>query len=258
VTLDRAEDQRLASDGGPHIDSRSVQKLDSQLVRKRDTRAQLILAAERLFAERGIDGVSLREINLAANQRNTSAAHYYFGSKEALIDAIFEFRRAEIGRRRDALLERMEADGHADPRMLAEALIVPIASDPRQGPSEGGRYYLEFVAHVLVTTPFQAGALMRKHMQAASMRWGVMAMKSLPDIPHGILMTRSLLMARHAVTSLAAYNKVGWHVDDYLAFEAYLSDMIDAAAAYLSAPVSARTLELTRLRPVETVSGKDE
>jgi AcrR family transcriptional regulator len=249
-----SERQPLASDAGLDIDSHSVRKLDSQSVRKRDTRAQLILAAERLFAERGIEGVSLREINLAANQKNTSAAHYYFGSKDALIDAIFEFRRGEIGRRRDALLEQMEANGHADARALAEALIVPIANDPRQGPAEGGRYYLEFVAHVLVTAPAQVGSLMRKHMQGASARWGVMATKSLPDVPHGILMTRSLLMARHAVTSLAAYNKVGWRVDDYLGFDAYLNDMIDAAAGYLAAPVSERTLDLTRSRIGDTVS----
>jgi AcrR family transcriptional regulator len=233
-------------------------RIDSQSVHKRDTRAELILAAERLFAERGIEGVSLREINLAANQRNTSAAHYHFGSKEALIDAIFEFRRAEIGRRRDAILDRMEATGHADPHALAEALIVPIANDPRRGPCEGGRYYLEFVAHVLVTTPAGAGALMRKHMQGGTARWAVMATKSLPCVPHGILMTRSLLMARHAVLSLAAYSKVGWHVDDHLAFDAYLSDMIDAAAGYLSAPVSARTLELTRSRTGRTAPSDGE
>jgi AcrR family transcriptional regulator len=239
VNLNRPEHQRLAPEAGAQIGSLTG--------RKRDTRAQLILAAERLFAERGIDGVSLREINLAAKQRNTSAAHYHFGSKEALIDAIFEFRRAEIGRRRDAMMDLLEARGHADPRALAEALIVPIANDPRQGPVDGGRYYLEFVAQVLVNTPAQAGALMRKHTQGASARWGVMATKSLPEVPRGILMTRSLLMARHAVTSLAAYSKVGWGADDYLAFDAYLSDMIDAVAGYLAAPVSARTLELTRV-----------
>ena len=34
------------------------------------TREQLILAAERLFSESGIDAVSLRQINVAAGQRN--------------------------------------------------------------------------------------------------------------------------------------------------------------------------------------------
>src|SRR5215470_8829481 len=94
--------------------------------KQRDTRQQLILAAERLFAERGIEGVSLREINLAAKQRNTSAAHYHFGSKDALIDAIFEFRRPEIGRRRDEILDQLEAgkrEGGA--RGIADALILP-------------------------------------------------------------------------------------------------------------------------------------
>ena len=98
-------------------------------MRKRDTRQQLILAAERLFADRGIEGVSLREINLAAKQRNTSAAHYHFGSKDALIDAIFEFRRSEIGKRRDEILDELEHGGRtADPRALAEALPVWVES----------------------------------------------------------------------------------------------------------------------------------
>src|SRR5262245_66330191 len=79
----------------------------------RDTRRQLILAAERLFAERGLAGVSLREINVAAGQRNTSAAHYHFGSKEALVEAIFDFRRNEISRRRDELLDKTQREGRA-------------------------------------------------------------------------------------------------------------------------------------------------
>ncbi|MEV1201628.1 helix-turn-helix domain-containing protein, partial [Microbispora rosea] len=36
---------------------------------------RLVDAAERLFAERGIDAVSLREINAAAGQRNSTALH---------------------------------------------------------------------------------------------------------------------------------------------------------------------------------------
>ena len=54
------------------------------------TREQLILAGERLFALSGLDSVSLRQINSAAGQRNSSAAHYHFGSKEALVQAIHE------------------------------------------------------------------------------------------------------------------------------------------------------------------------
>lgn len=212
-------------------------------VRKRDTRRELILAAERLFAERGIEGVSLREINLAAKQRNTSAAHYHFGSKDALVDAIFEFRRAEVGKRRDELLDSFEHGERAsDPRALAEALILPLAQEMQRGP-EAGRY-LEFLAHLFLTSPTQVGNILRKH-EAADTRWIEFAQRVMPHMPRRILWTRLFLMGRHVVISLAVYQRRGLGVDD-VGFEAYLADMIDAVAGYISALPSERTLALTR------------
>jgi AcrR family transcriptional regulator len=55
-----------------------------------DTRLALMRAAEQLFASQGVDRVSLREIAIAAGQRNVSAATYHFGSKRELIEAILE------------------------------------------------------------------------------------------------------------------------------------------------------------------------
>jgi AcrR family transcriptional regulator len=212
-------------------------------VRKRDTRRELILAAERLFAERGIEGVSLREINLAAKQRNTSAAHYHFGSKDALVDAIFEFRRAEIGKRRDELLDAFESGQRViEPRSLAEALIMPLAKEVQRGP-EVGRY-LEFLAHLFLTSPSQVGNILRKH-QAAETRWIEFAQRAMPQLPRRVLFTRLFLMGRHVVISLAVYQRRGLGVDD-VGFEAYLSDMIDAVAGYISAVPSERTLALAR------------
>jgi AcrR family transcriptional regulator len=216
-------------------------------VRKRDTRQQLILAAERLFAERGIEGVSLREINLAAKQRNTSAAHYHFGSKDALIDAIFEYRRAEIGRRRDEILDALEQSGRLDARSLAEALVMPLAAEVQRG-QESGRY-LEFLAHLFLTSPSQVGEILRKH-QAADARWIGVAQRALPSLPRRVLWTRLFLMGRHVVISLAVYQRRGLVIAD-VTFEAYLSDMVDAVAGYISAPPSERTLALLRARDEE-------
>ena len=50
-----------------------------------DTRERLIDAAESLFAEHGIGGVSLREINRAAGARNAVAVQYHFGDREGII-----------------------------------------------------------------------------------------------------------------------------------------------------------------------------
>ena len=49
-----------------------------------------------MYAERGINGVSLRQIGTAAGQLNTGAARYHFGSKVGLINAVFEHRMGPI------------------------------------------------------------------------------------------------------------------------------------------------------------------
>ena len=66
----------------------------------RATADRLLDAAERLFAEAGFRAVSLRAINEAAGARNTSASHYHFGSKEALVDAVFARRMDALNRAR--------------------------------------------------------------------------------------------------------------------------------------------------------------
>jgi AcrR family transcriptional regulator len=58
----------------------------------------MILAAEQPFAENGVDGVSLREIAVAAGQRNNSAAQYHFGTKQGLVEAVFDYQRPASAR----------------------------------------------------------------------------------------------------------------------------------------------------------------
>jgi AcrR family transcriptional regulator len=52
------------------------------------SRDRLLKAAERLFAERGFDGVSVREIAAAAEVNSASVA-YYFRSKEGLLSEVY-------------------------------------------------------------------------------------------------------------------------------------------------------------------------
>jgi AcrR family transcriptional regulator len=91
-----------------------------------DARERLLLAAERLIAERGPE-VPLRDIATAAGQRNNSAVHYYFGSRDGLIDAILDYRMPALEARRLELLAGQEAAGDPyDLRALIECLVVPM------------------------------------------------------------------------------------------------------------------------------------
>ena len=54
----------------------------------------ILFSAEKLFAEKGFEGTSIREISKEANV-NISMISYYFGSKEKLFERIFEYRMNE-------------------------------------------------------------------------------------------------------------------------------------------------------------------
>ena len=84
------------------------------------------MAAQRLFAQRGIDGVSVRDIVAAAGQRNNGSLNYYFRTKEALVlELIVEGGRL-IDESRNAYLDRLEADGGPRTvREVIEALVWP-------------------------------------------------------------------------------------------------------------------------------------
>ncbi len=95
--------------------------------RKAATRAAIIEAAESLFAEHGIEGVSLRQIGAAIGSANTSVVAYHFGSKEALVEAIFHFRLPAIDARRGELLEEVSQAGRdREAGALLRALWLPL------------------------------------------------------------------------------------------------------------------------------------
>ncbi len=105
------------------------------------TERRLILAAERLFAERGVDAVSLRAINVAAGT-NVASLHYHFGSKEALLEALIRERSQEVSQRRAERLARLEAGKRVSARRLAEAFVLPVA----EMGGTGGEAWVRFIA----------------------------------------------------------------------------------------------------------------
>ncbi|MDT5001301.1 MAG: hypothetical protein QOK12_3406, partial [Mycobacterium sp.] len=83
------------------------------------TRVMLMEVAERLFATRGIEAVTLREIQQAAGQSNTSVIRYHFGSRDGLIRALISYRQASLGADRREMLVSMRDEGkEADPRAV--------------------------------------------------------------------------------------------------------------------------------------------
>jgi AcrR family transcriptional regulator len=122
----------------------------------------LLDAAEQLFAERGIEAVSLRDVCAAAGQRNHSAAQYHFGDRQGLVAAVFERRMSIVGERRHALLDQVEADGQAgDIDAVVRAIVVPLTEVVAESKAWYGRFLARsewdtFAATVLTDLPVLA------------------------------------------------------------------------------------------------------
>ena len=79
---------------------------------RKETQDRILDAAERLFAERGIDAVSIRSV-LAAAGVNVSLAHYHFGGRDGLIEALLRRRLGPITEERRRRLAEIGARGSA-------------------------------------------------------------------------------------------------------------------------------------------------
>lgn len=156
-------------------------------------RDRLLDVAERLFAEGGIDGVSLSSVGRLANQRNGSVIQYHFGSKERLIEAILERRMKALNARRVELLAEVDlADRLRALRQLARAIVLPIAEHLSE--SQAGSHYIRFVAQVTFNTQKSVFEIARGTHDSGVREIAELAQKILSRLPHDVLRHRLALV----------------------------------------------------------------
>ena len=110
-----------------------------------DRKAAILLAAERLFAQRGYHGVSLRQIAAEAGVP-LALVGYYYGAKHELFHAIFAHWQPTIDQRL-ALLHQALAGAQPPPlRRVVQAFVEPVLA---LRASAEGEYYAMLVAREL-------------------------------------------------------------------------------------------------------------
>jgi AcrR family transcriptional regulator len=99
---------------------------ESDPEREAATKAQVLAAAERLFALHGFQNVSVRDITAEAGV-NLASVNYHFGSKDALLFEIFRRRTAELNRDRARMLHEAadRHDGKPPVREILRAFFEP-------------------------------------------------------------------------------------------------------------------------------------
>ncbi|HZP28791.1 MAG TPA: TetR family transcriptional regulator [Acidimicrobiia bacterium] len=206
------------------------------------TRERMILAAERLFAERGVSGVSLREIGAEAGQRNNSAAQYHFGSKQGLVDAIAEYRMGPINEQRLAQLDELDRSGRGhDLRGLVEALVEPFAE---LACGDAPTWYARFLEQTMADPDVVLfGTLTRPEMRG--LREAVERIeRALDELPAPLRGQRLALAGSLVVRAVADHERARHRRGPRarpVAAALFVSDLVDATVGLLTAPVSVET-----------------
>jgi len=195
-----------------------------------DTRLALMRAAEQLFAQQGVDRVSLREIAIAAGQRNVSAATYHFGSKRELIEAILDRHTVPLQETWVPVLSAA-VDRGVTLHELVELCVRPLVmkvDDP-----DGGRCYLEMCSELVASRSFP---LMGMRM-AATPR--VLELASCiaahgPDVPPMIRVIRNTRLAGMLYGSIGDYLRLITNGVE-ISRELFISDLINACVGAVRA-----------------------
>lgn len=118
---------KRTSSSTPRAPRRATRRRPARHAPARETQARILDAAERLFAERGVDAVSVRAV-LAEAGVNVSLAHYYFGGRDGLIEALLRDRIGPLTEERLRRLAEVEARGSA--ATLEDVLRAYFAHPP--------------------------------------------------------------------------------------------------------------------------------
>lgn len=147
-----------------------------------ETRERILDAAERLFPVHGVDGTSVRHITAEA-QVNVAAVNYHFGSKEALVRAVFKRRLDPISEERLRLLNESEAraGGHPPLEEIVEAFIAP-ALRLRGEPEHGGENFCMLMGQ-LFSESSKWKQLIFAEFGPAMHRFRAALALALPDLP---------------------------------------------------------------------------
>lgn len=147
-----------------------------------DTALHILDTAERLFAESSIDRVSLREIVRASGQGNLSAAHYHFGSREALIGALLARRIRAINVIRHQRLDELVASGGDKSAYGVAYASVMVLSDVVKN-TPWGRDYVRVMAQALFANNPEVWIHLDPDTMGGHIRVRAMLRSLLPNLP---------------------------------------------------------------------------
>ena len=167
------------------------------------TRTRILDAAEELFMQHGFEGTSMRQLTARA-QVNLAAVNYHFGSKDALIEAVFRRRLDPMNAARISALERLE--DHS-PEKIIRAFVAPslrLIEDAKGG----GRNFIRLLGRTYTEPAKELRALIGQMYAPTMERYKAALERALPQMSKDELVWRMHFMFGTLAYTLAATDTV--------------------------------------------------
>jgi AcrR family transcriptional regulator len=171
-----------------------------------ETRTRILDAAEELFMQHGFEGTSMRHLTSRAGV-NLAAVNYHFGSKQALIEAVFRRRLDPMNLERIAELERLESANNLSPEAIIRAFLLPslrLVEDAKGG----GRNFIRLLGRTYSEPAKEIRALIGQMYAPAMERYKKALERALPQMPKDELVWRMHFMFGTLAYTLAATDTV--------------------------------------------------
>lgn len=186
--------------GGDDMKPSNVEAQLTSTGARSNTRNIILDAAEKLFAEKGIGGTSIRAV-IAAAGVNSAAVHYHFGSKEQLITGVFRRRASLITGERIRLLDSMPPNMRPVKKLeaIVHAFLKPglFGADKTK---EIAQRYAIFRARLVVENSALSRKLMSQEFDESCRKF----VSALGQVTPAFS-TRDLHWRMHAMLSLLVY-----------------------------------------------------
>ncbi|GAA5236426.1 TetR/AcrR family transcriptional regulator [Verticiella sediminum] len=157
-------------------------------------RERILDAAEQLFAERGYDGCSLKDVaeKAAVNQ---GMIHYFFKKKDVLFKDVYLRRGVGIAAERLRLLDFEEKAANGEPlavRRILELFLRPAFDVARSGP--GGYAFVKILSRLHLDAALPITQIRAKLYDESTRRYFAALQRSLPALTVEKLAWRFILI----------------------------------------------------------------
>ncbi len=161
-----------------------------------EPKRKLLDAAEQLFAERGFEAVSVRDVTQLA-KANVAAVNYHFGSREGMIALVISRYVTPIHEERIARLDALEKKwpGKVVPlEELIDAFVRPLAGTVRKS-DLSEQLFCKLVGRIFSLQGEALPPAVEEQMKVSIDRFMKAFAKALPTVPLEELIWRTHFMA---------------------------------------------------------------